>query len=388
MNKIRVIHIVPMLSPGGAERVAVHIVSGLNRDRFEPIVISFADPMNCDLDELLSQAGVEVRYLGKKPGFDYRMYRRLHRVLTEYQPDVVHTHLQVLRYALPTMLLLGNAKLLHTVHNLAEREIEPPARVVHRYAFSHGVIPIAVGDEVAVSMKRLYGIPQCKVIANCIPTNTYANPGVSRGHWRAQEGFAEDDMLFVCVARFARQKNHALLIKAFAQVFARHSNSRLLLVGDGVLREELQAQVIGLGLAGQVRFLGLRTDIPEVLAASDVFVLSSEFEGNPLSILEAMAAGLPTVSTAVGGVPSLLENGTSGILVHSGDAEGFTKAMESLLLNRDLRQKMGAAAARRAQERFDVANMVRAYEEVYESLQSQLQLDNPSIAVPREMITG
>ena len=388
MKRIRVIHIVPMLSPGGAERVAVHIVSGLNRERFEPIVISFADPMNCDLDELLTQAGVEVRYLGKKPGFDYRMYRRLHGVLTEYQPDVVHTHLQVLRYALPTMLLLGNAKLLHTVHNLAEREIEPPARVVHRYAFSHGVIPIAVGEEVAVSMRRLYGIPQCKVIANCIPTSTYANPGVSRGQWRGQEGFAEDDVLLVCVARFARQKNHALLLKAFAQMFARHPNARLLLVGDGVLREELETQVIRLDLAGRVRFLGLRTDIPEVLAASDVFVLSSEFEGNPLSVLEAMAAGLPTVSTAVGGVPSLLENGTSGILIHSGDEEGLSKAMESLLLNRNLRQSMGVAAARRARERFDVANMVRAYEEVYESLQSQLRLGDSSIAVRREMTTG
>ncbi len=361
-----------MLSPGGAERVAVHIVSGLKRERFEPIVISFADPMNCDLDELLSQAGVEVRYLAKKSGFDYRMYRRLHRVLTEYQPDVVHTHLQVLRYALPTMLLLGNAKLLHTVHNLAEREIEPPARVVHRYAFSHGVIPIAVGEEVAVSMKRLYGIPQCKVIANCIPTSTYANPGVSRRQWRAQEGSAEDDVLFVCVARFARQKNHALLVKAFAQVCARHPNTRLLLVGDGVLRNDLETQVNGLGLASRVRFLGLRADIPEVLAACDVFVLS----------------GLPTISTAVGGVPSLLENGTSGILVHSGDAEGFSKAMESLLLNRNLRQSMGVAAARRARERFDVANMVRAYEEVYENLQSPLRLDNPSVAVGREMTTS
>jgi glycosyltransferase involved in cell wall biosynthesis len=286
------------------------------------------------------------------------------------------------------MLLLGNAKLLHTVHNLAEREIEPPARVVHRYAFSHGVIPIAVGEEVAVSMKRLYGIPQCKVIANCIPTSTYANPGVSRRQWRAQQGFVEDDVLFVCVARFARQKNHALLIKAFAQVCARHPNTRLLLVGDGVLRNELETQVNGLGLDGRVRFLGLRADIPEVLAACDVFVLSSEFEGNPLSVLEAMAASLPTISTAVGGVPSLLENGTSGILVHSGDAEGFSKAMESLLLNRGLRQSMGVAAARSARERFDVANMVRAYEEVYESLQSQLRLDDQSVAVGREMTTG
>jgi glycosyltransferase involved in cell wall biosynthesis len=154
------------------------------------------------------------------------------------------------------------------------------------------------------------------------------------------------------------------------------------------LRGELETQVIGLGLASRVRFLGLRTDIPEVLAACDVFVLSSEFEGNPLSVLEAMAASLPTVSTAVGGVPSLLENGTSGILVDSGDTEGFSKAMESLLSNRDLRRSMGAAAARRARERFDVANMVRAYEEVYESLHSQLRLDNPSMAVRREMTTG
>src|SRR5258706_6008601 len=249
MNKFRFGDIGPMLSPGGAERVAVDIVNGLHPRRFEPIVISFAGRMNCDLDELLSQAGVEVRYLAKKSGFDYRMYRRLHRVLTEYQPDVVHTHLQVLRYALPTMLLLGNAKLLHTVHNLAEREIEPPARVVHRYAFSHGVIPIAVGEEVAVSMKRLYGIPQCKVIANCIPTSTYANPGVSRRQWRAQEGSAEDDVLIDCVARFSRQNNHDLVLKAFEHGRARHPNTRWLLFGDGVLRNDLETQVNGLGLA-------------------------------------------------------------------------------------------------------------------------------------------
>src|SRR5256885_4421969 len=106
MSRIRVIHIVPMLSPGGAERVAVHIVNGLNRERFEPIVISFADPMNCDLDELLSQAGVGGRYLAKKSGFDYRVYRRLQRVLFEDQPDVVHTHLQIMRYVLPSILTL------------------------------------------------------------------------------------------------------------------------------------------------------------------------------------------------------------------------------------------------------------------------------------------
>jgi len=151
------------------------------------------------------------------------------------------------------------------------------------------------------------------------------------------------------------------------------------------LRGELETQVTSLGLAGRVRFLGLRSDIPEVLGASDVFVLSSDFEGNPLSVLEAMAAGLPIVSTAVGGVPSLLENGTSGLLVQHGDAAGLSSAMESLLADRKLRQAMGSAAARRARESFDVANMVHAYEEVYESLQSKLRFDNPSVAVRQQM---
>lgn len=388
MNKIRVIHIVPMLSPGGAERVAVHIVSGLNRRRFEPIVISLASPMSCDLDQLLDEAGVEVRYLGKRPGFDYRMYHRLHRILKKYQPDVVHTHLQVLRYALPTMLLLKHTSLFHTVHNLAEREIERPARFIHRYAFGHGVVPIAVAEEVALSLRRLYGIAQCRVIANCIPTETYARPQVPRELWRAKEGFEESDILFVCVARFAPQKNHALLLNAFARTPASNPRARLLFVGDGALRAELEARAKSLGLAGSVRFLGLRSDIPDVLGASDVFVLSSDYEGNPLSVLEAMASGLPIVSTAVGGVPSLVEGGTHGFLVQPGDLEGLARSMESLLRHRGVRQSLGMAAARRARENFDVSDMVRAHEEVYENVATNSHLRNSQNALPLGTISA
>ena len=357
-----------MLSPGGAERVAVHIVSGLNRQRFEPLVISFADRANCDLDHLLDQAGVEVRYLGKRAGFDYRVYRRLDSVLRKCQPDVIHTHLQVLRYALPSMLLLRRVSFVHTVHNLAEREIEPQARLIHRCAFHHGVVPIAVADEVAVSLQRLYGIPVCRVIPNCIPTGLYAHPRTPRDEWRAREGFHPDDILFVCVARFAPQKNHALLLKAFAQGPASNRQAHLVLVGEGALRARLEEQARSLGLSGQVHFLGLRSDIPDVLGAMDVFALSSDYEGNPLSILEAMASGLPIVSTAVGGVPQLFESGREGLLVKPGDLEGFTGTMNTLLDNRSVRKSLGMAAARRAKRNFDVSTMVREYQEVYEHL--------------------
>jgi glycosyltransferase involved in cell wall biosynthesis len=121
-------------------------------------------------------------------------------------------------------------------------------------------------------------------------------------------------------------------------------------------------------LTSRVHFLGLRTDIPDVLGASDVFVLSSAYEGNPLSVIEAMAAGLPVVSTSVGGVPELLENGKEGFIVQPGNAEQLSDAMMTLLKDGHLRGAMGAAAATRAKEKFDVSAMIRAYEELYNEI--------------------
>jgi glycosyltransferase involved in cell wall biosynthesis len=371
MNKIRVVHIVPMLSPGGAERVAVHILRGLNRQRYEPSIISFTGRLNCDLDRLLEEAGIEVRYLGKRPGFDYRMFYRLPPVLNELRADIVHTHLHVFRYAMPFLLFRKKASLLHTVHNLAEREIEPRLRWLQRYALKHGVVPVGVAEKVADSLVRLYGIRRCRVIPNGIPTERYAWPQVQRKEWRAKESFRDDDILFLCVARFAPQKNHALLLNSFAQGPASDPNAHLVLVGEGILQKNLEVQAKSLGIERQTHFLGLRTDIPDVLGAMDVFVLSSDYEGNPLSVMEAMAAGLPIVSTAAGGVPDLFENGKEGCLVQPGDLQGLSDSMTSLLRNRDARQSLGMAAARRARKTYDVSAMVQAYEELYESLVDQ-----------------
>jgi glycosyltransferase involved in cell wall biosynthesis len=390
MNKMKVVHIVPMLSPGGAERVAVHIVRGLNRQRYEPIVISFTERLGCDLDSLLEEAGVEVRYLGKHPGFDYRVYPRLHPAIKYYRPDIVHTHLHVLRYALPSLLLLKRTSLLHTVHNLAEREIEPRARWIQRYALNHGVVPVAVAQEVALSLERLYGVRRCRVISNGIPTDCYACPRTPRSDWRTTQGFADEDVLFVCVARFAPQKNHALLVKAFAQGPAADPKAHLVLVGEGILREGLEEQAKNLGLDDRVHFLGLRTDIPDVLGAMDVFVLSSDWEGNPLSVIEAMASGLPIVSTDAGGVPKLFESGKEGFIVPRGDVQVLANSMAYLLRDQEARQSFGRAAARRAKENFDVSTMVQAYEELYDNLvnhphrlQAETVLSRQGVSLPQ-----
>jgi len=380
MKKIRVMHILPSFLPGGAERMAVHIVRGVNGQRFDVGVISIWQPIGSDLEPLLAESGVKVWYLGKKSGFDCRIYYKLHSILRNYRADIIHTHLQVLRYALPSMLWFKNASMLvHTVNNVAEREVEPSARWIQRYAFHHGIIPVAVAKEVATSLERLYGIQRCPVICNCIPTKLYGRPQTPRGQWRSKEGFAHDDVLFACVARLAPQKNHMLLLKAFAEgPAAADPKARLVLVGEGCLREQLREQAKNLGLGGQVHFLGLRTDIPDVLGAMDVFVLSSNWEGNPLSVIEAMASGLPIVSTAAGGLPELMENGKEGFLLQVGDRRGLSDSMTSLLKNPEMRRSLGAAAALRARD-FDVSAMIGAYEELYTDLYRHLRIKQRGI---------
>jgi len=366
--KYRVLHILANLGAGGAERMAVHIVRGINRHRFEPAVVAYSGRVGSDLEQQLDDDGLKTWFLDKGPGFGWRTYHRLHRVFKEFRPDIVHTHVHVMRYAFPALVYFKPRLMVHTVNNIAECEIEPRARWLQRLAYRQGVIPVAVAREVAVSLERLYGIGGCRVVWNCIPTDLYASPQTTRAAWRAKQGFLEGDILFLCVARFAPQKNHGLLINAFAKGPASDPKAHLVLAGEGTLRAELQERVNQLGLTSRVHFLGLRTDIPDVLGAADVFVLSSDYEGNPLAVIEAMAAGLPIASTAVGGVPELLEDGNEGFIVQPGRADQLSEAMTALLKDGHLRHVMGAAAATRAKEKFDVSAMIRAYEELYNEI--------------------
>jgi glycosyltransferase involved in cell wall biosynthesis len=255
--------------------------------------------------------------------------------------------------------------MVHTVHNLAEKEVDWSGRLIHRMAFRQGVIPVAVADDVDDSLRRFYDIDGFPLIPNGIPVDAFRKPSTDRDAWREEEGFAAGDVLFVCVARFKPQKNLALLVEAFAQGPALEPRAHLLIVGHGELRRDLEKQIDALGLRENVHVLGVRSDVPALLHAADVFVLSSDWEGNPLSVMEAMAAGTPVISTAVGGVPELVDGGESGLLVPPGDARALGGAMQHLLENSEVRTAMGSASAKRATERFDLRVMTEAYEELY-----------------------
>jgi len=166
------------------------------------------------------------------------------------------------------------------------------------------------------------------------------------------------------------------LLEAFKMAFDKTNGIKLLLIGaeEHDYREKAEKLVSLLRLEDNVRILGMREDIPEILSASDIFVLSSDWEGNPLTIMEAMAAGKPVISTAVGGVPELIESGINGLLVRPGRVEELSRAMLDLYKDKNKREFLGSAAKKTALERFDVKIMVKRYEELYLELARRKEL--------------
>jgi glycosyltransferase involved in cell wall biosynthesis len=378
-KRIRVTHIVPHLKQGGAEHMAVHLVTGLDAIRFETSVIVLGTRSGSPLETILDKSSVAARYLEKKSGFDPRMFLRVREALRAAQPTVLHTHVHVLRYVLPHLFFNKPSVAVHTVHNLAEREVEPRAQWLQGLAFRSGVIPISVAQEVAVSLHRRYQIGDSPVIPNCIPVRRYQLSLEQREAWRRSAGIQTSDIVFTCVALFREQKNHPRLLEAFRAGVGRNPSAKLVLVGKGPTELSARRLAESYGLGDQIRFLGMRDDVPEILGASDVFVLSSDYEGNPLAVMEAMAAGLPIVSTSVGGVPELVTSGRDGILVDSADEAGFKDSLQLLLDRPDVRKSMGLSAARTARAKFDVRTMVQAYENLYQSL-CDARLASPTLA--------
>lgn len=379
-NRLRVLQILPNFGSGGAERMAAYLIRTLDRTRYEVAAISLFDRTETDVQGIIDTSGVRVWYLGKHLGPDLRMYARVGSVLRSYRPHVIHTHKYVLKYLMPFVACKSAPVWVHTVHSLATKEVDRLGQLVNRVCFARGVVPVAIAVEVARSLERLYGIEQTVIIPNGVPVEAYGPAVEKRSNWRISQGFAPDDVIYVCVASLSPQKNHALLLEAFAKGLASDPRAHLVLAGDGPLKSGLEASAVRLGIGGHVRFLGLRQDIPDILNAADVFVLASDWEGNPLSVMEAMAAGKPVVATAVGGVPELVDPEVSGILVPPRDVASLSQALVRLM-DPELRRKMGERGRTVALSRFGIERMARSYEELYERLSRNKgiipQLSNP-----------
>jgi glycosyltransferase involved in cell wall biosynthesis len=281
--------------------------------------------------------------------------------------DVVHTH------SLDPMLYGGLAAWLaqvpvriHTQHNTLLRNFGLKDRIKFRIAARLFNRIVAVSDETN-RVLQMYGVPASRriTILNSIDEGRYA-PTAS--HFSRQTRSERRDRTVVrigVVARLAPEKGIPVLLEAFAPLAHERPDLQLVIVGDGRERGELERLAQRLHIEHAVEFLGYQDAVESILVTFDLFVLPSLTEGIPLALLEAMGAGLPAVATAVGGVPEVIENGVSGVLVPPNDPLALRTAISSLLEHPDDRARIGANAVRRVQEKFGLAAAAAAYWDVY-----------------------
>jgi glycosyltransferase involved in cell wall biosynthesis len=368
MNRIRVLQVIPTLQCGGAERMVVNLMTHLDRRRFDAEAIVLARPDGGSLQRMLSKDGFRVSWLGKEGGFDPRVLLRIRKVVRACRPHVVHSHL-CLHYVLPALTgHISSSRHVTTVHLPGDTRHAGVLLPLTRLALRRGVVPVAVSGEVAQWVQQACGAQHCRVIRNGVPVGDYRHRAAARTALRTEHGLGGDDIVFVCVARLEPQKNQAMLLEAFARAFITEPRAQLWLAGDGGCRDGLERRARELRVENRARFLGQRADVPQILAAADVFVLPSRNEGNPLALMEAMAAGLPVIGTAVGGVPELIASEDSGLLVRSGDCDGLASAMLRLFRDAELRHRMAARSAQHAFHSFTAPRMAQAYSELYERM--------------------
>ncbi len=366
----RIVHVISSLAVGGAQGHLLQLLAqpedGVRHD-----VIYFRDH---DLRADAERLGGQVRHVPMAGPWGWTRLPQLTAAIVRGRYDVVHTHL--LRADMYGALAARAARvrgLVATKHNLEARLEHPVWRWLHRRTARLPDLTIGISDAVREWAVTTGGAPAAKsrVVRYGIDATPFAE--LDRERARAELGIEPDARVVLCPARLDPQKNHGMLLRAFERVHREQPDAVLLLaggrqLGSEVYERDLHALADLIEVDGAVRWLGVRSDMRRLLAACDVVALASDWEGFGLALLEAMAAGRPVVATAVGGVPEVVSDGETGILVPAGDMFEFAEALARLLRDETTRHRMGAAAAQRAGGTFALDRMRAATRDVYDEV--------------------
>jgi glycosyltransferase involved in cell wall biosynthesis len=360
----RVTYVIGALGKGGAEYQLVELLRGLDRTRFAPTVVSLS--RGDHWAGSIREVGVPLHELAQRHGFEVGRLRGLRAILRTSRPHLLHTILWSGNvYGRLAAVGLGIPVILAAERNVIRR---PPwqvglERILDRWTTAYLVNAAAVADE----MCQRGGLPRAKMhlVQNGIDLTRLPAYDEERGLARGRLGFAPGRRLVVQVGRLAPQKDQATFLRAVARLAPQVPDVDFLIAGDGPLRPELERRAQELGIAERVRFLGLRHDVPSLLAGADVLALTSRWEGLPNAVIEAMATGAAVVATDVGGCAELVGDGEAGHLVPVGDDEAVARTLRRLLDDEGERLRCVRAARRRVEAELTTQHMVGRTEALY-----------------------
>jgi len=365
-TRIRVLSLQSGADIGGTELMTWSILRRLDRNIFD-IEICFLDEEG-PVTEMYRQEGMTVRHLRYHERPLFRVVCDLGWVLKWGNYEIVHMY--GLRANLLGRLLGRWARVPGVV--AAQHSVDSWRKWWHVWLdrLTSGMVSVYISNSFAGAqrLQTVERVPKEKilVIHNGIDTDYLAI--ARRGKIRRELGVPADVKVFVCVANLREAKGHDTLLKAASRLDEVNAAWCLWFVGDGPLRSKLEEQAERLGIQRQVYFLGRRNDVGDILADADIFVLASRWEGLPGAVMEAMAAGLPVVATRVGGLPEVVVDGETGILVTPEDSRALADAMKTLAVSSSLAREFGVAGRRRLETRFTLDDKVREQERVYLAL--------------------
>lgn len=360
-------HVIHALGVGGAEVLVDQMIRRMQKE-FRCIV-AVLDEIG-EIGTRLQNDGFVVEYLHRQPGIDRGCAQRLRRFADREGAGILHAHQCTPFFqAMLSRGLTGRRPVVFTEHG--RHFPDTPSRkraIVNRLLLKRCDRLFGCGAAVRQALIDNEGLPESRVevIYNGVDLKALSKPSDgAREKIRAEFGYSTTDFVVVQVARLHELKDHQTALKAVEEARKQIPGLRLLLAGDGDQRMSIEQSIRERGLEQTVTLAGTRNDIAELLSAANVFLLSSISEGIPLTVIEAMAARRPVVSTAVGGLPELIEHGVSGMLAPSGDASSLAASLVQLYQSSELRSQMAEVAASRAHEKFSLQGMLNSYRDVY-----------------------
>lgn len=366
---MRIVQLVDSLDCGGAEQVVASLAASQSSHGHSVRVVCLRDlgPYPVDIAALLS-AGVEITTLKKPPGFHFDTLRRLARYLETERIEVLHTHNHLVHhYGAVAARWAGTPVVLNTLHGSSSLQMPRWAKGLFWFSclFSHRVVSVC--PQVQADFQKAFRLPLRKY--------SVVNNGIDLSRFLAIRRRPVGEMVtFGNIGRFDSIKDHDNLLRAFAILKKRQPHVQLRLLGDGALRRGLEQLARSLSVVEDVHFDGFSLDTARFLEQVDVYVIPSRSEGLPLTLLEAMAASLPVVSTAVGAIPDIISRARGGWLCQPSSPDEFADAMEKAVQPGDL-ATIGASNRKAVAEYYSVERMSRDYDQLYEALLSEQSRD-------------
>ena len=376
-RKIKIIHVVTLMELGGAQQTALTILRNLDRDRFEPHLLCGQGGW---LDAAAKESGIPVEFVPGlrreiRPWSDLRALVSLYGSFRRERPDIVHTHSSkagVLgRLA---ALLAGVPAVVHTVHGFGFTPAQP-AWVRSLFVFlerflgrrTTALVFVSNANRAEALSRGIGRASQMHVIRAAVPLSAYFNLTHSRSN-PPGIALAPSDKLVTTIGPFKPQKNLSDFVRAAALVAKQRPEVRFLIIGDGQGRASLEQEIKNHKLEKTVLLAGWRRDIPAILDRTDIFCMTSLWEGLPMALLEAMAAGLPSVVNDVDGCRDVIVDGQTGFLTPPGHPEITALRLIQLIDDSALSHQMGKRARESLGTEFDQATMIRDHERLYVSL--------------------